>query len=80
MVSALGFFAATFGVGIYSSVDMISQLCTLLSRGALISMVVVNTVLPSMLTLFDKVIIATTLDMRKLRGSREKGVKVPTFE
>ena len=80
MVSALGFFAATFGVGIYSSVDMISQLCTLLSRGALISMVVVNTVLPSMLMLFDKVIIATTLDMRKLRGSREKGVKVPTFE
>lgn len=54
MVSALGFFAATFGVGMYSNVDMISQLCTLMSRGAIISMVTVICVLPSMLMLLDK--------------------------
>ncbi|WP_418853982.1 efflux RND transporter permease subunit, partial [Ruminococcus sp.] len=57
MVSALGFFASTFGVGVYSSVDMISQLCTLMSRGAIISMITVICILPSMLMLFDKVII-----------------------
>ncbi|WP_417717493.1 efflux RND transporter permease subunit, partial [Ruminococcus sp.] len=61
MVSALGFFASTFGVGVYSSVDMISQLCTLMSRGAIISMITVICILPSMLMLFDKVIINTTM-------------------
>lgn len=65
MVSALGFFASTFGVGVYSSVDMISQLCTLMSRGAIISMITVICILPSMLMLFDKVIINTTMGMRK---------------
>lgn len=65
MVSALGFFASTFGVGIYSSVDMISQLCTLMSRGAIISMITVICILPSMLMLFDKVIINTTMGMKK---------------
>ena len=65
IVSALGFFASTFGVGLYSSVDMISQLCTLMSRGALISMVIVICVLPSMLMLFDKVIMNTTSGMKK---------------
>ena len=65
MVSALGFFASTFGVGVYSSVDMISQLCTLMSRGALISMVIVICVLPSMLLLFDRFIMNTTVGMRK---------------
>lgn len=65
MVSALGFFASTFGVGVYSSVDMISQLCTLMSRGAIISMITVICVLPSMLMLFDKVIINTTMGMKK---------------
>lgn len=64
MVSALGFFAATFGVGMYSNVDMISQLCTLMSRGAIISMVTVICVLPSMLMLLDKPIRATTLGMK----------------
>lgn len=64
MVSALGFFAATFGVGMYSNVDMISQLCTLMSRGAIISMVTVICVLPSMLMLPDKPIRATTLGMK----------------
>lgn len=65
MVSALGFFASTFGVGVYSSVDMISQLCTLMSRGAIISMITVICILPSMLMLFDKVIINTTMGMKK---------------
>lgn len=65
MVSALGFFASTFGVGVYSSVDMISQLCTLMSRGAIISMITVICILPSMLMLFDKVIINTTIGMKK---------------
>ena len=65
MVSALGFFASTFGVGVYSSVDMISQLCTLMSRGAIISMITVICILPSMLMLFDKVIINTTVGMKK---------------
>lgn len=56
VVSALSFFAATFGVGLYSDIDMISALCTLMARGALISMCSVILVLPSALMLFDKVI------------------------
>lgn len=59
-VSALSFFAATFGVGMYSSIDMISSLCSLLARGALISLVVVAFILPAMFMLFDKVIIHTS--------------------
>ena len=60
MVSALSFFAATIGVGIYSNIDMISSLCILMARGALISMVVVIFVLPSMFMVFDKVIVKTS--------------------
>jgi hypothetical protein len=56
VVSALSFFAATFGVGLYSDIDMISALCTLMARGALISMCAVIFMLPSMLMLFDKII------------------------
>lgn len=56
IVSALGFFAATFGVGLYSNVDMISQLCTLMARGAIISMLMVIFILPSMFMVFDKLI------------------------
>lgn len=74
MVSALGFFASTFGVGVYSSVDMISQLCTLMSRGAIISMITVICVLPSMLMLFDKLIINTTMGMKK---KEDKLYKLP---
>ena len=79
MVSALGFFASTFGVGVYSSVDMISQLCTLMSRGALISMVTVICALPSMLLLFDKLIINSTVGMKEI-SRKESAFKVPTFE
>lgn len=74
MVSALGFFASTFGVGVYSSVDMISQLCTLMSRGAIISMITVICILPSMLMLFDKLIINTTMGMKK---KEDKLYKLP---
>ena len=59
-VSALSFFAATFGVGMYSDIDMISSLCVLMSRGALISMVVVITVLPAMFMIFDPIIVHTS--------------------
>ena len=60
MVSALSFFAATIGVGLYSNIDMISSLCILMARVALISMVVVIFVLPSMFMVFDKVIVKTS--------------------
>lgn len=60
MVSALSFFAATIGVGLYSNIDMISSLCILMARGALISMVVVIFVLPSMFMVFDKIIVKTS--------------------
>ena len=60
MVSALSFFAATIGVGVYSNIDMISSLCILMARGALISMVVVIFVLPSVFMVFDKVIVKTS--------------------
>lgn len=65
IVSALSFFAATFGVGMYSDIDMISSLCTLMARGAIISMFTVILVLPSMLMIFDKLICFTTWGMRR---------------
>ena len=64
IVSALSFFAATFGVGLYSDIDMISSLCTLMARGALISMLVVIFVLPSLFMIFDKVICVTSAGFR----------------
>lgn len=72
IVSALGFFAATFGVGLYSDIDMISALCTLMARGAVISMFTVIFILPSMLMVFDRVICATTKDMRACLKKKEK--------
>lgn len=59
-VSALGFFAATFGVGIYSDIDIISSLCSLMARGAIISMLVVAFILPAMFMIFDKMICRTS--------------------
>lgn len=61
MVSALAFFASTFGVGMYSNINMISSLCILMSRGALISMLCVLLVLPAVLVAFDGIITKTTL-------------------
>lgn len=60
LVSALGFFAATFGVGLYSNVSLISSMCNLMARGALISMLAVALVLPALLLGLDKVICATS--------------------
>lgn len=65
IVSALSFFSATFGVGLYSNIDMISSLCILMSRGAIISMFVVIFILPSMFVIFDKVIVKTSIGFRK---------------
>ena len=71
LVSGLGLFAATVGVSVYSSVDMIGSMCMLMARGAIISMVAVICFLPAFLTLFDPLIIRTTIGMKKLT----KGVK-----
>lgn len=65
LVSALSFFAATFGVGLYSDVDLISSMCNLLARGALVSMCSVLLVLPALLMLLDGVIRSTSLGMKK---------------
>ena len=62
MTSGFSFFAATFGVAWYSKVDMIGAICTLLSRGALISMACVIFILPAMFIIFDKVICKTSID------------------
>ena len=67
LVSGLGFFAATYGVGLYSNIDMISSMCRLIARGALLSVAVVLLLLPAMLLLLDKFIVHTTLDMKTAR-------------
>ncbi len=64
VVSALCFFGATFGVGVYSKIEMIGSLCTLMARGAIISMITVITVLPAFLLVCDKIICKTTLGIK----------------
>lgn len=71
-VSGMCFFAATFGVGIYSELEMVGSLCTLISRGAIISMLVVIMVLPSILLVFDKLILKTTLNMKGKSNMKNK--------
>ena len=66
IISGMSLFASTFGVTVSSSIDMIKSICTLLSRGAVISTIVVIVMLPAMLTVFDKAICKTTWDMRKI--------------
>ncbi|MGN0338348.1 MAG: RND family transporter [Lachnospiraceae bacterium] len=68
IVSALSFFSATFGVGVYSNIDMISSLCILMSRGAIISMFVVIFILPSMFIIFDKAIVKTSVGFCRREG------------
>ena len=65
IVSALCFFAATIGVGVYSKIDLIGSICKLLSRGSIISMLVVILILPSLLLIFDRLIIKTTKNMKE---------------
>ncbi len=70
LVSGFGFFAATFGVGLYANVDIISSMCSLMARGALCSMAVVLFLLPALLMVCDKLIIHTTLGMKKAREAK----------
>ena len=65
--SGLCFFGATFGVGAYSKIEMIGSLCTLMSRGAIISMISVILLLPAFLLLFDKLICKTTIGMKEVK-------------
>ena len=76
VISALSFFAATIGVGIYSEVDLISSLCVLMARGALISMVVVVFILPSMLMLFDGIIIHTTTGFKGITAKAREELRI----
>lgn len=78
-VSALSFFAATFGVGLYSKIDMISSLCVLMARGAIISMFVVILLLPAVLKVFDKVIIHTTAGFGAVRPGKMSHHLRPTY-
>ena len=71
ITSAAGFFTATFGVGLYSDVGVISTICILMARGALISMATVILILPAMLMAFDKIICKTTLGMGDLYKKSE---------
>ena len=64
IVSGMGLFAATFGVALYSEIDIISSMCMLMARGAVVSMVSVIFILPALLLLCDGLIRATTFDMR----------------
>lgn len=66
IISGMSLFASTFGVTISSNIDMIKSICTLLSRGAIISTIVVIFILPAMLTVFDKIICKTTIGMNKI--------------
>lgn len=67
LVSGLGLFAATFGVAVYSDIDIISSMCMLMARGAIVSMLCVIFFLPALLLLCDRIVCATTLDLRKIR-------------
>lgn len=71
-VSAMCFFGATIGVGIVSKIDMIGSLCTLIARGAIISMFVVLLIVPSILLIFDKIITKTTFGFKKGKMINEK--------
>lgn len=72
LISGVSFFAATFGVGLYSKIDMISSICTLLSRGAIISTLVVICILPAMFMIFDKVICKTSIGFLPATGKPNK--------
>ena len=65
VTSGFGLFAATFGVAVYSNIDIVSSMCMLMARGALVSVVSVVFILPAMLMLLDAVVRHTTLDMKK---------------
>ena len=72
IVSGMGLFAATFGVALYSDIEIISSMCMLMARGAVISMLLVIFVLPAMFMLFDKIICKTTLGMTKIKTKNQE--------
>ena len=74
IVSALGLFAATFGVAVYSNIDIVGSMCMLMARGAIISVVFVLLVLPSLLILCDGIICKTTKGMRHLSDNKKQEV------
>ena len=76
LVSGMGLFAATFGVALYSEIDIISSMCMLMARGAVISMAAVIFILPALLLLCDKLICATTAGMRQSKHSEISNVEV----
>lgn len=80
LVSALGFFAATFGVSVYSELDIISSMCSLMARGAVVSMLAVIFILPAFLKLFDGLIIKTTGGLRGAFKNRKKENRVQREE
>ena len=73
LVSGIGFFASTYGVGLYANIDIISSMCHLIARGALLSVAVVLLLLPAVLMLLDKFIVYTTFDMKAARCTAKKG-------
>ena len=75
IVSGMGLFAATFGVAIYSDIDIISSMCMLMARGAIVSMLCVIFILPALLLLCDRLVCATTLGMRHCNHSRKHAEK-----
>ena len=72
IVSSMGLFAATFGVAVYSDIDIISSMCMLMARGAVVSMLCVIFILPALLMLCDKLICITTLDMRNTAAGKNR--------
>ena len=75
IVSGMGLFAATFGVAIYSDIDIISSMCMLMARGAIVSMLCVILIMPALLLLCDRLVCATTLGMRHCNHSRKHAEK-----
>ena len=83
IVSGMGLFAATFGVAVYSDIDIISSMCMLMARGAVVSMLCVIFILPALLLLCDKLICATTFGMKgvlKKKNAQTSEAPVPTYQ
>ena len=83
IVSGMGLFAATFGVAVYSDIDIISSMCMLMARGAVVSMLCVIFILPALLLLCDKLICATTFEMKgvlKKKNAQTSEAPVPTYQ
>ena len=76
IVSGMGLFAATFGVAVYSNIDIVGSMCMLMARGAIISVVLVLLMLPALLILCDGLICKTTIGMTHLSGHKKQEVTV----